>query len=320
MQKYLLLLVFVLCFSKPLKSQDFAKLDSIVNKYNHYLRTPKRLANQINKDFTTDIEKARAIYSWIAQFIEYDTEAYFKGTHRFSYSYSTKEEKEEKEKIHNKKVANYTFKKKMGVCAGYATLFQNLCELSSLECTLITGYSKTKITDIGNNSIKANHAWNAVKIDDDWRLIDATWGAGYLSGKQFVPSFTSAYFDTPAKKFDLNHHASDSIWNFTKNSITEFIDLPLYYCTFLDLDFEIDSPKNGSINVKSEEEITLIFRSDSMPKGISYSFSHEKYSTYLKFEKNNENYEAKIPVPKSKSSSLTLYYSDEGLVKYVLKY
>ncbi|KAI8842140.1 hypothetical protein BC829DRAFT_302199 [Chytridium lagenaria] len=41
-----------------------------------------------------------------------------------------------------------------------------------------------------------DHAWNAVVIGDahEWRLIDATWGAGYLKNNSFEKRFTSTHF------------------------------------------------------------------------------------------------------------------------------
>ena len=52
-----------------------------------------------------------------------------------------------------------------GVCAAYAKTFLYLCQLSDIECALVTGSSKGD-----------SHAWNAVKINDQWYWVDVTWG------------------------------------------------------------------------------------------------------------------------------------------------
>ena len=50
------------------------------------------------------------------------------------------------------------------VCNGYAFAMKLLCNLSGLECRIITGK--------GNEE---NHAWNLVKVGDDWYHVDVTW-------------------------------------------------------------------------------------------------------------------------------------------------
>lgn len=50
------------------------------------------------------------------------------------------------------------------VCAGYAAAFKLLAQEAGLEAIVVTGYLE------GNLS----HAWNKVKIDDEWQIVDVT--------------------------------------------------------------------------------------------------------------------------------------------------
>lgn len=51
------------------------------------------------------------------------------------------------------------------VCNGYAQAMKLLCDLSGVECKLITGQADGE-----------NHAWNLVRLDDDqWYHVDVTW-------------------------------------------------------------------------------------------------------------------------------------------------
>ena len=50
------------------------------------------------------------------------------------------------------------------VCAGYAAAFKLLAQEAGLEAIVVTGYLD------GNLS----HAWNKVKIDDEWQIVDVT--------------------------------------------------------------------------------------------------------------------------------------------------
>ncbi len=52
------------------------------------------------------------------------------------------------------------------VCQGYAKSIQYLCNEAGMECILVQG-----MVDTGDT-----HAWNCVKIDGMYYLLDATWG------------------------------------------------------------------------------------------------------------------------------------------------
>ena len=68
-------------------------------------------------------------------------------------------------------------KNRFAVCSGYANLYQALGEKMGLKSAVVIGYAKGLGYLVGNAS-DANHAWNAVRINNSWYLIDATWGAG----------------------------------------------------------------------------------------------------------------------------------------------
>jgi len=103
-------------------------------------------------------EKAEILFYWIAHNIDYDTEAYV------SKSYLT-----------NK---NDILKSKKGVCADYANLYKSMCDLAKVECHVIIGYAKGYGYSKGNVFPDTNHAWNVVKVDGEFKLVDTTWGSG----------------------------------------------------------------------------------------------------------------------------------------------
>lgn len=53
---------------------------------------------------------------------------------------------------------------KKAVCNGYAQAMKLLCDLSGVECEMITGTADGE-----------NHAWNLVKLKDSWYHVDTTW-------------------------------------------------------------------------------------------------------------------------------------------------
>jgi hypothetical protein len=102
-------IVLIIGFSlHSLWSQNLTGVDQLVRGYGDF-ETPEKLAEQINKDFSSDLEKARAIYTWIASNIVYDLRS-----KRFTYTYRQKKEIKIKEEKRKKRVATYTFLEKKG--------------------------------------------------------------------------------------------------------------------------------------------------------------------------------------------------------------
>lgn len=154
----------------------------------------QNLAHQLTAPFSSDTDKARAIFSWLHQNIAYDVVSFFNKNVKASTPQST-------------------FQSGLAVCEGYAALFSNLATYAGLESVVIGGHGK----GYGYSALmpgsplppyNAGHAWNAVKIDDgEWKLIDACWGAGHVqgAGRPYVKCFTPEYFSMPNEEFAIKH-------------------------------------------------------------------------------------------------------------------
>jgi hypothetical protein len=77
---------------------------------------------------------------------------------------------------------DWTYKKvirrKKGICEDYANVFLNLAKAAGLESIKISGYSKSGDYFENKEFYWADHAWNLVKIDSSWHIIETTWGSG----------------------------------------------------------------------------------------------------------------------------------------------
>lgn len=63
---------------------------------------------------------------------------------------------------------------RLAVCEGYAELFNSLSHAMGLNSVKISGFSKGLGYSVGDELPDSiNHAWNAVKIDGDWKLLDS---------------------------------------------------------------------------------------------------------------------------------------------------
>ncbi len=79
-----------------------------------------------------------------------------------------------------------------GVCETYAKAFDWLCGLFDVECASVSGEGIQ-----GEHS--GGHAWNIVKLEDEWRAVDATWG------DRADDTIHREWFGVPATEFAKSH-------------------------------------------------------------------------------------------------------------------
>ena len=104
-------------------------------------------------------------------------------------------------------------KAKKAVCSGYSNLLKEMCSLADIEAIVIDGYSKG-YGYTGELSSSLDHAWNAVKINNKWYLVDATWDAGFLDGKTFVKRYSTEWLFLESKSFLYTHLPENNAYQF----------------------------------------------------------------------------------------------------------
>ncbi len=238
LKKYFLL--FLSLTTLVVASQDYKAVDSVVKTYPSSFSSADKLAKRISADFTSELHRARAVYFWIANNVAYDPQE----SGKFSYEYGTREEYLRKEKNYNGKLSTRAVSKGKAVCEGYSTLFAETCKLLNIKAKVVSGSSKTEITDIGKR-FSTDHAWNVVEIDKKLHLVDATWGAGSYEGK-FIKEVDSFYFLTPPELFIKNHYPEYYEYALLKDKTSKehFLNAPVIY----DHELELLFPLNGTIN------------------------------------------------------------------------
>src|SRR3990172_7525534 len=199
-------------FASAPVGDDSADIKSVVSeKYSHIRQhvdkagseaeqSVEGLAQYLVKSAKPDEEKAYAVFYWLTQNIVYDTQGYFTG----DYGNLTPEG---------------VLQSRKAVCSGYSRLFKGLAEKVGLEVVEITGQAKGyEFTFDGKLGA---HAWNAVKLKGQWKLVDATWGAGFLSeGGQFIKQFDEFYFLSSPEHLIYSHLPNDSKWQLIKKPVS----------------------------------------------------------------------------------------------------
>ncbi len=192
---------------------------------------PERLAEYLTRPFNDETQKVRAIFRWIAEHIRYDTQAFFR-------SDSSWEE------------PHQVLRHRTAVCTGYANLFARLADYAGIENELISGHSKGYGFEPGE-PFSVNHAWNAVRIDGSWRLVDPTWAAGYIDRdtREFTRNFNDHYFFTPPEQFIFDHFPEDHEWQLlgSQVSFSEYSDKVMVRPPFFQHGLRLLSEKNRVI-------------------------------------------------------------------------
>lgn len=195
------------------------------------------LSSYLTEPFETDEKKARAIFRWIADNIAYDVEGLFSGHPA-------------------QKEAGDVLQSRSSVCAGYASLFEALGREAGLEVVSISGYAKGYGYHVGDIiPDKSNHAWNAVKIDGEWKLMDPTWGAGNLNkANHYQKEFEPFYFFTKPEEFIYEHFPTEARWQLLPEPVSqeEFQDLPYVSPAFFQCGLELADAQPNVIDVSGE--------------------------------------------------------------------
>ena len=155
------------------------------------------------KPAKNDEEKIRSFYVWICCHIKYDMTS-FLADKTPAYDAPT------------------VFKNRTAVCEGFANLFEALCKKAKIPVYVVTGYSKGYGYIEGSSFSETDHAWNVVKINNQWHLFDPTWDGTSTNEPLTFPDrkFSGSYFKMAPDKFWIAHLPSDPLWQLSENILS----------------------------------------------------------------------------------------------------
>ncbi|WP_157730243.1 transglutaminase domain-containing protein [Tenacibaculum jejuense] len=242
------------------KAQDFSGIKQITDGYSGLI-TVEKLAKNINRDFNTDEDKTKALYAWLTKNVRYDLKEFYNPNRqtKTSFRYRTEEEKQQKIKAINEKIVRKTLRTRKAVCEGYARTFAEVCSLLNIENEVVAGHVRNSAQEIGNSSLSANHAWNAVKLNGKWIYIDATWGAGAETNGRWIRRFNPYYYNIPKKKYFKTHFPEKSIWRLRVGRITkeQYYNQPVFSNDFLKTNVTLKSPNAGILKRGKGNVVTI---------------------------------------------------------------
>ena len=225
-------------------SESLAQIDRLAKELNYSGSSVRELATLLEQKTSTEAEKARIIYAWIAQHITYDVAAFNDAISNNNYP-----------DVNVTKV----LRDRTTICSGYSNLYQALAEAMNLESAIVTGYAKGATPPEDPRFQNVNHAWNSVRIDDAWYLLDATFGAGSIRDGKFAAKYNPYYFATPPQEFINKHYPEDPGWQLLAEKYTRssFDNLPSISTHFYNLGLKTVSHHNYYITATNRIDIQL---------------------------------------------------------------
>ena len=270
----------------------------------------------IRNNFAEDSLRLRAAFIWITENIEYDIKGFQNEDPRAAQ-------------------ISYVLKKKKGICSGYASLLQYFCDTYKIEGYVVDGRARGTENDIyvTNTRFNSNHAWNAVKINNQWRLIDATWAAGVVADEderedvvkdKYHRRFEEFYYFTPPDRFALKHYPRDVRYSYvTKLPVyKDYIQGPFFTTEYLKGPVQAVSPNHVLLEAKVGDTLAFRFQSKEAIFKVNFFSKNRQKANHNEFaEASGDWYEVKYPVTLSGFYELNIAFNDErfGSIVYKLR-
>ena len=193
-----------------------------------YTKSPTILAAHLTEDLEDDASKVIAITYWITKNIKYDYSAYLSNTLN----------------RHNSKEV---LGRKIALCGEYAQLFNDMCESVGIQTSTISGYVHDFDFFPGDTLYRAEHAWSTVYVNNQWELMDLTFGAGHLEPKrQLFKNLMWILFEKPYEVEWHYVHAYNPYWFYVNPGEMVASHLPILdFFQFLQRPISMEEFNNG---------------------------------------------------------------------------
>ena len=303
MKRYILFFLFLVFTHFTFSQNKQVKL--LVEKTNNLELDMLDLVEYAQNNITNEKELAYFFYYWIGTNIKYDHKLLQKGlTGKLTNNGFRSSQK-----------ASTVFKNKKGVCAGYANLFKWFMLDVGIEVEVIHGHIRDERNHYIELALDDNyrHAWNAIKINKKWLLIDSTWGTSNNS------DVSDYYFDINPKRAIITHYPEKSRWQLLDKplSLSEFNNSKFIKAIWFKAGFS-DVPKLKKDNqyyyfvfkANKEWSVDLLFSIDN--ENFNNIKSIKKIDqagfTYLRFNKSH--------IPKKSFFKVNIKEKEYGLTYY----
>ncbi|SNR16709.1 transglutaminase domain-containing protein [Tenacibaculum jejuense] len=301
-------------------SQKFSTVDNVSRSAYKDVTSLMSLAQKIDYDFKTDEEKVRAIFIWLTYNMKY--------TYNPTNLLKSPEFLVHYDKNHLHQILKYKKEKKLlkafnnreAVCEGFALIFKRVCDLMHIKNELVYGFTKSSGYTIGAIPKAKNHVWNAVKINDKWIMIDATYGTGFIYNNIWKREFQERFFNADREMLCKTHFPSKTKWQrfLNQKELKDFCQDPIIKNAYHKHNIDVIEPKIGVIQSGKKGPIKLKIKGIKNTKSLYYAFSGDKYARYPDAYERSNFSEFHLLKPKE-DSRLLIFLDNELVMEYLVK-
>lgn len=247
------------------KTIDFSKADAIALQYkNETLNNLPELSHKLTSNLTTDVERFRAIFTWVCNNVANDYKLYSKNMRKRQRLKKDSLKLKEWNSRFKKETLKKLLKKNKTICTGYAYLVQKLANLANIDCKMINGFARTSTINTERLDTP-NHSWNAVKLNKKWYLCDPTWASGIPNSETnlFEFKYNDGFFLATPELFAVDHYPEDRKWLLLEDdshSFETFIEGPILYGNAYANLSNHYAPKKMHNTIKKNEKVTFKFQ------------------------------------------------------------
>ena len=233
--------------------------------------TINTLESYVSENIKEKEQIAEFFYYWIGLNIKYNQEVL--------------EKDKTIDEIENLSNPIVIFNERKGTCIGYSVLYQYFMDKFDIENEIIFGYARDEknLTVEPDLDLDFYHSWNAVKIDNKWQLIDATW-LNEAENTQL-----GFYFNIDPEKLILDHYPNDDNWQLLEKPLTlkEFNSQPYIHSFY----FQTGFPEKPILR-SDESHYYLKFKKNPNKNWLvklTYSFENSEFKSVAPDYVKNEN-------------------------------
>lgn len=305
------------------QSGNFAAIDKYVLTVHE--TSPELLSKKLTSPYKTQKEKVRAIFKWITENIAYDVEGLrlpnvyadirVADSIRFTQDYN---------KEYNRQIVNKVLAEKKAICDGYSRLFKTLCDYANINCEIVVGRGRQWYDVVPDAT--SNHSWNAVMINEQWHLLDATWGAGYTidSSTKFLKVYKDFYFLTPPGAFINTHFPDDPKWTLLdeKPHLYQVYNTVYTYSEFYKAKVRSVTPVERMIRITPTNR-KVVFELElppgTIPKHVSFTEEPSQASGNVITKVSGSKVVCVYEVVSEDPETLVVYYNYKPVLAYTIK-
>eukprot|EP01016_Furgasonia_blochmanni_P004357 TRINITY_DN1168_c0_g1_i3.p1 TRINITY_DN1168_c0_g1~~TRINITY_DN1168_c0_g1_i3.p1 ORF type:complete len:347 (+),score=78.92 TRINITY_DN1168_c0_g1_i3:64-1104(+) len=234
--------------------------------------TPKEFLSNLDKvveyfahETKDDFLRIAYIFLWVSENIQFDMEKFVRG--------------------HTSNIkSDAIIKTKRTLAEGFASMFVDMASKLNIRAEKIYGYAKGFNYSAGQRFVSVNHVWNAVRLEEEWYLLDLALANGVLANGVFRKEVEMFYFLTPPEIFANSHFPLDKRWQLLKLpiSLDNFERQIRFNTDYYKHGFDLMWPRESTIRCKGKFEIYM-----KTNENILLAYSHTRKSGYGTLDRSN---------------------------------